>query len=322
MNIENQYLNLLENILDNGQWKENRTGIRCKTLSGVTLVHDMSQGFPLLSHRRLPIRSTLVELEGFLNGITSKEWYAKRGCNYWLKWANPVKVQQRYSEQLQEEPLAFELKEHYIKQHQLDEDDLGPLGYSWQFRKFNKHYGDYDGDLIYNRLNGDRNGFDQLLRICESLKTNPNDRRMIVSYWNPLQEHMMGLPPCHIGFQLNHINGVLHLNYTQRSVDTVCNQTIVTYAALLLLFCKFSGFKPGNLTAEWHDVHIYENHLDGVAEILARKNHINPLPTLEITHSEPFSINDDGVLIVNWTHKDYKLNDYRPLDPIKFEVAV
>jgi thymidylate synthase len=118
-----------------------------------------------------------------------------------------------------------------------------------------------------------------------------------------------------------HLNGRLNLWWTQRSVDVVCGlpQNINSYATLLLLLCKFSGFKPGMLTGYLCDTHIYKNHVPGVMEILGRD--ARPLPTLEITPQEPFSI-EGNELNVNWTHKDYKLSNYDPHPAIKFEVAV
>ena len=313
MHIEYQYLNLLQQILDYGIWKDNRTGIRCQTIANTMLQHDMNLGFPLMTHRKLPIKSTLCELEGFLSGVTSKEWYQQRGCKYWNHWANPVKVQERYKEQLEEEPAAFELKEHYIKQHQLEEDDLGPI-YGYQWRHFNKPLDECKSIC---------DASDQLFTICKSLKENPNDRRMICSAWNPAQLHLMALPPCHMTWGVIHVNGTLNLWWLQRSVDVCCGlpQNIVSYATLLLILCKFSGFTPGVLTGYLCDTHIYENHLSGVEEILSRRERINPLPTLEITDDHPIALSKEW-LNVYWSSTHYKLSNYCPLDPIKFEVAV
>ncbi len=325
MNIEWQYLDLVENILEKGIWKSNRTGVKCKTVSGATLIHDMSEGFPLMTHRRLPIKSTLIELEGFLNGVTSKKWFQERGCKYWDLWCNPEKLPNymddnckpiRSLDITENDILSGKyrrLRPEEIKQFQIKEDDLGPLGYSWQFRRFGEQY------TGTKTRNGTDRGFDQLQYVCELLKNDPNSRRMVVSYWNPNQLHMMALPPCHTGFQLNHIDGMLNLTYTQRSVDLICNQTVVTYAALLLLFCKFSGLTPGRLTANFEDVHIYENHIEGANEIISRMP--CKLPTLEITNNEPFILRNEG-LYVNWTHKDYQLQNYLCHTPIKFDVVM
>jgi thymidylate synthase len=311
MHIEHQYLNLLQQILDHGTWKENRTGIRCKTIANTMIQHDMSSGFPLMTHRKLAIRSTLVELEGFLNGITSKEWYQQRGCKYWDHWANPEATFYEYKKREHDPDLPYQTQKEVAK----EVDDLGPI-YGFQWRNFGYDFENYRKSICDNR--------DQLFTICKSLKENPNDRRMICSAWNPTQLHLMALPPCHMTWGVIHINGTLNLWWLQRSCDFILGipANITSYAALLLILCKFSGFTPGVLTGYLCDTHIYENHLDGVQEILRRKYEIPYyLPKLEITNDYPLALSKDW-LNVYWTHKDYKLNDYRHLDPIKFEVAI
>lgn len=311
------YLNLVKKILKEGVERPNRTGINAITIPHYHFEHDMSSGFPLCTTRKLPYRSTAVELEGFLKGITEKSFYQERKCKYWDYWGNPVKVDEEMTSLIAEVKQAGGYTdEEYRRQIQLAEQDLGPI-YGYQWRSFNKTYkgqSEDDGDF--------HNYTDQLKNVLLSIKNNPNDRRQICSAWNPNQFHLMALPPCHILWKVNILGDKLHLCWFQRSVDTICglSQNITSYAMLLLLLCKYSGYKPGKLSGFLDDVHIYVNHLDGVKEQLSRDP--RPLPTLDIAHSNPFSFDKSGNLQVNWTHKDIALFDYDPHPAIKFEVAV
>lgn len=305
------YLDIVQKILFEGQLKKNRTGISALTITNVFWEHNMSDGFPLLTTRKMPIKSTAVELEGFLNGITSKKWFQDRSCRYWDFWANPVKVQEEIDRMQNNGYWKHNsVESEFGKSIQKEEDDLGPLGYSWQWRKFGQHYNENDSwkeDYSVNE------GFDQLKFIVEILKTNPDDRRLLCSGWNPNQQHMMALPPCHVMWNLAHVNGTLNLHYHQRSCDFLCNQTISTYALLLLLLCKESGLKPGKLSALFMDCHIYENHIEGAKLQLTREP--LPLPKVYISSEGDFDI-------FKWTHKDFVIKDYHHYDPIKYVVAV
>jgi thymidylate synthase len=307
------YLDIVEDILTNGKWKGNRTGIRTLMLPSRNFQHNMNDGFPLLTTRKLPIRSTLVELEGFINGVSSKKWYQDRGCKYWDYWANPEKVSNtiwKIAEKNSiENNISFEDALNLIdrKQYQLIEDDLGPI-YGVQWRRWNEVYNEDDDGILV--------GIDQLKSLIERLKNNPDDRRLLVSAWNPQQLDIMALPPCHLLFQIHYVDGTLSLEWYQRSVDLTCgfSQNIASYATLLLLLCKETGFKPWLLTGRLGDAHIYENHIENAKIQLLREP--RELPTMEIT--SPNGEFD----IFKWTHKDVKLSNYNPHPKLQFDVAV
>jgi thymidylate synthase len=314
-----EYFEIIESVIKNGKLKNNRTGIDCLTKAGHMFEFDMSSGkFPLLTARKMPVKSMLVELEGFIKGITDKSWYQTRGCKFWDSWANPVEVDKFYKEQLSSSLDLLETPLTY-KECQFNEPDLGPI-YGYQWRGFGKHY-EYnewtlDHCLKVGNLNGLSGGVDQLKNIVDTLKTNPNDRRMLCSAWNPNHQHMMALPPCHYSWGIVHIDGVINLYWTQRSCDLILGipNNIASYATLLLLICKETNMKPGNLIGFLADVHIYENHLEGAQKLLTLDN-IPELPTFKIQDKDNFNI-------FEWTHKDYELNNYNPLAKMSFDIAI
>lgn len=304
-----QYLDIVQHVLENGQKKGNRTGIETLTCPNVVFSYEMSDGFPLLTTKKMPLRTIAVELEGFIKGVTSKKWFQDRNCHIWDEWANPISTMEICAA----DSVDWDNKELF-KQEQLKNDDLGPI-YGSQWRKFNQVYDEYDSGCIGR--------YDQLQTIVDTLKTNPDDRRMVCSAWNPVQISRMALPPCHYSWGLVHIDGTLNLYWTQRSCDLMLGVpfNIVSYALLLLLLCKESGLKPGNLTGLLADCHIYKNHIWAAEEQVKRNTY--PLPTVEIPDiitlddktEQPFSI-------FNWTHKNFTLNDYTYWPTIKMDIAV
>jgi thymidylate synthase len=212
------YIDIAKNILENGEWKGNRTGIRTKTTFCEIFRHKMSDGFPLLTTKKMGLRNIAVELEFFIKGLTDKQWLKKRGCHIWDEWANPLKVKKRYDDIEYFKPMpGLASASTDIKELQKEETDLGPV-YGYQWRKFDQHYGPincYPEDFsIYS--NGVGIGTDQFQTIVETLKKNPDDRRMVCSAWNPNQIDLMALPPCHYAWTLVHINGKLNLCWKQR----------------------------------------------------------------------------------------------------------
>lgn len=304
------YTDILKNIIDTGVWKDTRTGIRCLTTFGQVFRHNMEEGFPLLTQRRIPFKSLCVELEGFLNGVTDKQWYQERGCKYWMSWSNPEAAKKHFdmcNAKSGMEPAVW--NEENKKIAMLKTNDLGPI-YGYQYRKFNKTYTVND---CQNEDDGDYNNYvDQIQTILDTLKTNPDDRRMVVSAWNPNQMHMMALPPCHFAFNLVHIDGKLNLVWHQRSVDTFLGlpSNIASYALLLLLFCRHSGLKPGTLMGTLADCHLYENHMDQAKTLLEREAH--PLPRIKLTNEDFW----------DWDHTKVELLDYKHGPKLTAEVAV
>ena len=267
----------LELILTKGYKKEDRTGTGTISFPGVMIRHDMSDGYPLLTLRKVPFKSAAIELEGFIKGITSKQWYKERGCNYWNQWCNPQQV-------------AYGTDDDTKKKME-ECDDLGKI-YGYQWRNFK--------------------GVDQLKNIVNTLKKDTNNRRMVCSAWAPDQLNEMALPPCHFAWQVNVTDGKLNLFYYMRSVDFVLGNDLNTYGLLLHLLAKESNLKEGMLVGFFADAHIYNNHLDGIKELLNR-NATGKLPTIKT---------DNFKSIYDWQYSDTILLDYEPLPSVKFKVAV
>jgi thymidylate synthase len=285
------YINLVKDILKYGKVKEDRTGVGTVGLFGVQLKHDMSKGFPLLTSKKMYTRAILVELEGFLNGITDKKWYQDRKCKIWNEWCNPEKVPYGHDEITKEKMKA--------------ERDLGPV-YGYQWRYFGAEYKNYDTDYT-------NQGTDQIKNIIETLKKNPNSRRMIVSAHNPNALHQMALDPCHYSWEVNVLDGKLNLKWNQRSVDTMLGLpfNIASYGVLLHLLAKEANLKPGVLTAHLGDTHIYKNHIQSAKEQVKR-NPLN-LPKIEIK---------DFNSILNWKHDQVEFINYEHHPKIAFPIAV
>lgn len=319
------YLDILQNIHDNcTDVRNNRTGIPDIGLGhGATFVHDMDMGFPLITTKQMGLKSIATELEFFLRGITDKKWLQDRKCKIWNEWANPVKVEQQY--QLKTKMLEWD-NNHKLddRQRQIirnsimdSERDLGPI-YGFQWRHFGGEY-QWDANRIErdptDNFNHDKPGIDQVANAIDKLKNNPNDRRILVSAWNPVDFPKMALPPCHVMHQLVVRDGKLNLIWTQRSCDMFLGipYNIASYALLLLLYAKEAGLKPGVLKGEFHDAHIYTNHLPQVREQLSRKPY--KLPTVEIPDT-----NWRGML--NWSaNGGFTLKDYICHEKLRGEVA-
>jgi thymidylate synthase len=295
------YKNLVRHILDNGTWKDNRTGVRTLAISGYMLQHDLRKGFPLLTTKQMGIKNIATELEGFIRGITDKQWYQDRNCHIWDDWCNPKKVPYGNDEE--------------SKAKMKSENDLGPI-YGYQWRRFNI---DYSGSSPYSKES--RNVLnDQFTSIVNKLKENPNDRRMICSAWNPLQIDQMALPPCHVLWNLVVINDVLNLIWYQRSCDTMLGipYNLASYALLLKLLAKESGLVAGEVTGMLADVHIYENQINGAKEQLKRE--AKPLP--EISYTDELMKKDYKFDIFKFDATKVSVKNYYPHPKISFELAV
>lgn len=297
------YKEILENILLKGRRKRpqrNGQNISTDTIGTFAEIfrHDMSEGFPLTTLRPIPWKSLRIELEGFIKGVVQKTWYQERGCKYWDHWADPTLVEERIkhfkdnSLELTKMPEEEANKLLAEKRKELNKNlsYLGPI-YGSQWRYF--------GGYITPAS-------DQLKLIVKSLKTNPYDRRMVCSAWNPVDLHKMALPPCHWGFNVVVIEDRLNLIWHQRSVDVALGlpSNIASYALLLLLLSKTAGLRPGELVGTLADCHIYDNHIDNVREMLKRNE--RKLPTVDIINkSSDFDI-------FNWEYDQVTINDYDP----------
>lgn len=287
------YHRIVETVLRDGELKTNRTGTDALTVAGLMFEHDMTRGFPLLTTKKMSLRLIATELEFFIKGITDKQWLQERNNRIWDEWAMPTKAPYGHDEA--------------SKKRMLEERDLGPI-YGFQWRHFNAPYIDYATDYAGQ-------GIDQLKKIIDTLKTNPNDRRMIVSAWNPSMMSQMGLPPCHYAFQVTVINGRLNLLWNQRSVDTMLGLpfNIASYGLLLHLLAKEAGLQEGKLVGFLADVHIYNNHIDGAKEQLSRDPDKYPLPALETR---------DFTSIFDWTAEQSKITGYESYPKIELPIAI
>jgi thymidylate synthase len=304
------YLDIVEAVLGKGRWKNNRTGTRALTVANQFFSHDMKDGFPLLTTKKMAVNAMLVELEGFIKGITNKNWYKERKCHIWDDWANPRSIDQDIYYLLNpvcEWPIEPPVEPDRKLMQKLC-DDLGPI-YGYQWRRFDEAYDEDDDGAV--------KGIDQFKNVVDTLKTNPDDRRMVVSAWNPRQFSRMALPPCHLMWILTHIQGTLSLHWTQRSCDLMLGVpfNIASYATLLLLLCEESGLTPGNLSGTLCDCHIYEDHVEGAKLQLTREP--KALPELEIVHppNKPFSIYE-------WQSHQINITNYQHHEKIQFPISV
>ena len=314
-----QYIDIVKHVLENG--KEKRPvrkdkdgkfvpvdgGVMTLACPNVAFSHDMSNGFPLLTTKKMAWKAIRVELEGFIKAITDKRWYEERVCKIWSEWANPEHVNQLT--EVRENPNNLEIRKEYQKA----EHDLGPI-YGYQWRKFNKTYTD---GTIGNQSEDDgdySNYTDQLKNIVDTLRTNPMDRRMVCSAWNPNQMHMMALPPCHWGWNVTVIGDELNLFWVQRSCDLMLGVpfNIASYGLLLELLAQDAGLKVGNLSAMFVDCHIYENQIEAAKEQVTREP--NSLPIVKINNN----VEESSFDIFEWDYKNVVLLDYNPLSKIDF----
>ncbi len=287
------YLNIVKKILAEGVEKTDRTGTGTIAIAGAMFEHNMADGFPLLTTKKMPFKVITAELEFFIKGITDKQWLIDRKCHIWDEWCNPKKVAYAHDEE--------------TKKKMVEERDLGAI-YGFQWRHFNAPYQNYDSDYSGQ-------GIDQLKKVIETIKTNPNDRRMLVMAWNPCMLDQMALPPCHYGFQITVINGKLNLLWSQRSVDTMLGLpfNIASYATLLHLLAKETGLKEGKLVGFLADVHIYKNHLEGAKEQINRDPHKYKLPTIQTKNFQS---------IFDWQYTNTELINYESYERIQFPIAV
>lgn len=287
------YLDIVNKILTDGIKKEDRTGVGTRAIAGAMFEHEMEKGFPLLTTKKMPFKMIATELEFFIKGITDKQWLKDRNCHIWDEWCNPKKVPYGHDEE--------------TKKKMAEERDLGAV-YGFQWRHFGADYENYDTDYAGK-------GVDQLKELVELLKRDPNNRRLILSAWNPAALGQMALPPCHYNLQITVLNGKLNLLWNQRSVDVMLGLpfNIASYALLLHLLAKETKLKEGKLVGFLGDTHIYLNHIEGAKEQLQRDPNTYPLPTLE---TEPFTS------IFDWKAEDSKIMGYESYPRISFAIAV
>jgi len=285
------YIDIVQKILNLGFRKPNRTGIDALTIAGAMFEHDMAEGFPLLTTKKVPFRLVASELEFFIRGITDKEWLKEQNNHIWDEWCSSDAV-----------PYA---NDDETKAKMMNERELGPI-YGWQWRNFGAKYTAHDSPA-------QGQGVDQLRKLVQTLKTDADNRRMIVSAWNPIDLPRMALPPCHYAFQVTVIKDKVNLLWNQRSVDVALGLpfNIASYGCLLHLLAKEAGLGEGKLIGFLGDTHIYVNHAEGIRTQIERAP--KALPQIK---TEKFTS------IFDWHYGDTVIEGYDPHPAIKFEIAV
>jgi len=348
--LDKQYQELLQDILDNGVTKSDRTGTGTKSIFGYTIRHNMSEGFPVLTTKKMAWKTMVTELLWFLRGDTNIKFLVNNGCHIWdgdsykayEKWYDEVAVHSPFGE------VPRMTKESFIKAIGLDDEfakkwgDLGPV-YGKQWRRWGrKNVTNYDlkdvkgsdqHKVIQAIENGEdvtkygvkieyqNNSIDQIQNLINDLKTNPDSRRLMVSAWNVGELHQMTLPPCHYGFQCYVREGkYLSLMWNQRSVDTPLGLpfNIASYALLLELLAMETDMIPDQLIGNLGDCHIYLNQIDGVKEQLTRI----PMTPGQLTINDEFWNPDVGVFEQQDIRpEDFHVDGYESHPTIKFPLS-
>lgn len=272
-----QYHDLLKHILAEGVQKGDRTGTGTKSVFGYQMRFDLQKGFPLVTTKKVHLKSIIHELLWFLKGDTNINYLQENGVRIWNEWAD-------------------------------ENGDLGPV-YGHQWRNFNSE------------------GIDQIAEIVETLKKNPNSRRMLVAAWNPsvlpdtsvsfaenVANGKAALPPCHAFFQFYVANNKLSCQLYQRSADVFLGVpfNIASYALLCMMMAQVCDLEYGDFVHSFGDVHIYNNHFEQVELQLSRTP--KPLPTMKI--------NPKVKSIFDFTYEDFELVGYDPHPGIKAKVAI
>ncbi len=308
--VDESYLDLLEHILKNGVKKTDRTGTGTTSLFGYQMRFNLADGFPLLTTKKVPIKSIIHELLWFMRGDTNLKYLADNNVHIWDEWPYkaylkrnnlpvPTTESDEWNTGIKEFVEKIKTDEAFAK----DYGNLGPIyGYQW------RSWPTPDGKHI-----------DQLANVIEQIKNNPDSRRLIVSAWNVADIEEMskaGLPPCHCFFQFYVADGKLSCQLYQRSCDTFLGVpfNIASYAIFTMILAQICDLKPGEFVWTGGDVHLYSNHIEQAKLQLTRRNDIRPMPRM--------TINPDKKKIEDFTIDDFELTDYNPHEGIKAPIAV
>jgi len=308
--IDTQYQILLQSILDYGVEKSDRTGTGTKSIFGYTIRHRMSDGFPLLTTKKMPWKTIVTELLWFLKGDTNIKYLLDNGCNIWTGDAY-----KSYREPRPNDRDAYTVEE-FVETIKTNPEfaarygELGPI-YGKQWRSWVS-----DKDMDY----GTETSVDQIANLINDLKTNPDSRRLMVSAWNVGELGEMVLPPCHYGFQCYVRDGkYLSLMWNQRSVDTFLGLpfNIASYALLLTIIAKEVNMIPEELIGNLGDTHLYLNHIEQAKEQIEREAF--DLPTLNHLKEDSFykSLSEDQSLYSHLDNTDFELVNYQSHPAIK-----
>lgn len=287
-NIDLQYQKLLADILANGTEKGDRTGTGTYSVFGRQIRHNMKDGFPLLTTKKMAWKTMKAELIWFLRGDTNIKWLVENKCNIWNGDAYKAYLDKETTPGIPPHDRVLSSSE-FIEKIKTDNDfahrfgELGPIyGHQWRNWNARKEY-----NLFTEEVHTRKPGIDQIAEAIKTLKENPNSRRIMVNAWNVEQLDEMTLPPCHYGFQLYVRDGkYLSLMWNQRSVDTFLGLpfNIASYALLLMIIAKEVDMIPDELIGNLGDVHLYKNHVEQAAEQINREP--KPLPFVSIKHKD------------------------------------
>lgn len=299
-----QYLELVKHIRDHGIKKEDRTGTGTVSIFGHQMRFNLAEGFPLVTSKKVHLKSILHELLWFIRGDTNIRYLIENGVGIWNDWPYQNWLREtgqdkhlvKYS--LEWRAVMAEFTQQIIADQDFADKygDLGPV-YGKQWRNFG--------------------GVDQLSQLMSDLQSNPDSRRLIVSAWNPQDIPVMiksGLPPCHSLFQFYVVEGRLSCQLYQRSADVFLGVpfNIASYAALTMMIAQVAGLKLGDFVHTFGDAHLYSNHMNQVDEMLSRSTF--DLPTLQI--------NPQVQSLFDFVYDDFELQNYQSHGPISAPVAV
>ena len=278
--IDRQYKELLYHILHYGIEKQDRTGTGTKSTFGWQIRHNMSDGFPLLTTKKMAFKTMVTELLWFLRGDTNIKFLVDNGCHIWDGDAYKA-YKTKYGYDDIDSPLSMG---EFITEIKTDNEfakengELGPI-YGKQWRKWDKqHVTHVDENKVVNFVTME--SVDQIANLINELKTNPDSRRLMVSAWNVGELDQMVLPPCHYGFQCYVRDGkYLSLMWNQRSVDTFLGLpfNIASYGLLLEILAKTVNMVPDQLIGNLGDVHLYNNHIEQAKEQISRSSFELPI---------------------------------------------
>ena len=291
-----QYLDLLDHLLENGTKKADRTGTGTLSVFGYQMRFDLTEGFPLLTTKKLHLRSIIHELIWFLDGDTNIKYLCENGVRIWNDWP--------YEKYRNSDDFAGEDIRAFADRVAADDDfakkwgDLGPV-YGAQWRSWPISGG---GEV------------DQIKQLLDGIKNNPDSRRHLVCAWNVGEVSKMALPPCHCLFQFYVADGKLSCQLYQRSADTFLGVpfNIASYALLTLMIAQECGLEPGEFVHSFGDVHLYLNHVDQARLQLERIP--KTLPQMKL--------NPEVKSVFDFRYEDFTLENYEPYPHIKAAVSV
>jgi thymidylate synthase len=300
-----QYLDLLRHVMEHGKFKADRTGTGTYSLFGAQARFPLQNSFPVLTTKKLHLRSIIYELLWFLRGETNVAYLQKNKVTIWDEWADKTTGELG--------PVYGKQWRHWVKQSRPRKTpratsgqpslfDLGELGNGRGVTPLGR------------RLRKSKWGVDQIAKVIEEIKRNPDSRRLIVSAWNVADIDQMALPPCHTMFQFYVSEGELSCQLYQRSADIFLGVpfNIASYALLTLMVAQVCDLKPGEFVHTFGDLHLYSNHLEQAKLQLTREP--RPLPQMKL--------NPKVKNIDDFEFEDFELVGYDPHPPIKAPVAV